>query len=93
MPILGVIVCLVVATAYCFVWPGRNDPKRVQERPLWANLILRWFHSLAWVLLAMACYLRSSLPAALAGGVYLIFLLTLAYERKLARSKFPPSAG
>jgi|SRR5882724_861092 len=79
--------CLIVAGAYYFVWPGWKDPERVRQRSLWSKLILRWFHSLTWALLAAACFLRANLPAALAGGVYLIFILTLAHERRSARQQ------
>ena len=75
MRIMGIIICLIVASAYSFVWPGWKDPERVRHRPLWSKIILRWFHSLTWLLLAAACYLWSTLPAALAGGVYLVFIL------------------
>lgn len=85
MRILGIVISFVVASAYCIVWPGWKDPQRVRHRSLWSNIILRWFHSIAWALLAAACYLRSPLPAALAGVVYLIFILTLARERRSAR--------
>lgn len=87
MRTLGIAICLVVASTYYFVWPGWKDPDLVQRRTLWSNIILRWFHCLAWVLLAAACYLRSAVPAALAGGVYLIFILTSARERKSAKQK------
>jgi hypothetical protein len=85
MRILGIVICLVLAGAYYFVWPGWKDPGRVRHRPVWSNIVLRWFHSLTWVLLAAACFLRSTLPAALAGGVYLIFLVALASERRTAK--------
>jgi hypothetical protein len=87
MRILGIVICLIVATAYYFVWPGWKDPERVRHRSLWTKIILRWFHSLTWALLAAACFLRTTLPAAIAGGVYLIFILTLAYERSSARQQ------
>jgi hypothetical protein len=83
--ILGVVISVVVASAYYFVWPGWKDPERVRHRSPWSKIILRWFHSLAWALLAAACYLRATLPAVLAGGVYLIFIVTLAYERRSAQ--------
>ncbi|SRR6266850_2270684 len=83
--VLGIVIGVIVAAAYYFVWPGWKDPERVLQRPLWSKIILRWFHSLTWVLLAAACYLRATLPAAVAGGVYLIFILTLAHERRSAR--------
>jgi hypothetical protein len=85
MRIVGVVISVIVASAYYFVWPGWKDPERVLHRRLWSKIILRWFHSLTWVLLAAACYLRATLPAVVAGAVYLIFILTLAHERRSAR--------
>ena len=85
MRIVGVVISVVVASAYYFVWPGWKDPERVRHRSPWSKIVLRWFHSLTWALLAAACYLRATLPAVLAGGVYLIFIVTLAYERRSAQ--------
>jgi len=85
MHTLCIVISVIVAGAYYFVWPGWKDPERVRQRSLWSRIILRWFHSLTWVLLAAACFLRATLPAVLAGGVYLIFILTLAHERSSAR--------
>jgi hypothetical protein len=87
MRIVGVVISVIVAAAYYFVWPGWKDPERVLHRRLWSKIILRWFHSLTWVLLAAACYLRATLPAVVAGAVYLIFILTLAHERRSARQE------
>ena len=85
MRIAGIAICLIVATVYCFVWPGWRDPEQVRQRSVRSNIILRWFHALAWVLLATACFLQTAFPAVLAGVVYLIFLVTLARERRSAR--------
>ena len=87
MHILCIAVSVIVATAYYFVWPGWKDHERVRQRSLWSKIILRWFHSLTWVLLAAACSLRATLPAVLASGLYLIFILTLAHERSSARQR------
>jgi hypothetical protein len=87
MHILCIVVSVIVATAYYFVWPGWKDPERVRQRSLWSKIILRWFHSLTWALLAAACFLRATFPAAFAGGVYLIFILTLAHERRSVRQR------
>ena len=78
---------LTVAIAYCFVWPGWKDAERVRRRPLWSKIILRWFHSLTWALLAAACFLRAKLPAALAAIVYLTFILTMAHEHLSAKRR------
>jgi hypothetical protein len=83
--ILGVVISAVIAIAYYFVWPGWKDPQLMRQRSLSSKIILRWFHPLTWVLLAAACFLRMNLLAVLAGGVYLIFIVTLAHERSSAR--------
>jgi hypothetical protein len=87
MRIMCIVIALIVASAYCVVWPGWKDPELVKQRSLVPRIILRWFHSLTWVLLASACFLEAKLPAALAGGVYLIFLLALVQERISVRSR------
>lgn len=81
------IVCLGVATVYTFVWP---KPKAGKIRPAWRQVVLRWFHSLVWVLLAAACFfwtasLDSTLApflARLALLTYIIFLVTITIERR-----------
>ena len=87
MRIMCLIICVIVATTYYFVWPGWKDPERVRQRSLLSKIVLRWFHSFTWVLLAAACFLRMKLLAILAGGVYLIFILTLAHERSSTRQR------
>jgi len=87
MRILGIVISAVVAIAYYFVWPGWKDPQLVLQRSVSSKIILRWFHFLTWVLLAAACFLRTKRLAVLAGGVYLIFILTLAHERRSARRR------
>ena len=80
-------LCLGVATLYYFLWP---KPKAGQTRTWWQHLVLRWFHSLVWVLLAAACLLwmndsTSTLApnlARLALPTYLIFLITAALDRR-----------
>jgi hypothetical protein len=73
---------MVIAAVYVYLWPGRKDPERVRQRPLWVQVVLRWFHSLTWVLIALACLLWSKVPAFAAFVVYLIFLLTMMGDRK-----------
>jgi hypothetical protein len=80
------VVCLGVATLYYFVWPepeAGNAP-----RPAWMRLVLRWFHSLVWLLLAAACFLQSAGAPAIGrsvGGVgllvYVVFIVTAALDR------------
>lgn len=81
MRFLGFVIAGVIAIAYYFVWPGRNRPDLVKARPSWSRIVLRWFHSLTWALLAAACLFWSKVLALLAAALYLIFLFTLARER------------
>ncbi len=82
------VPCLGVAILYYFLWP---KPKTGQTRPTWVHLVLRWFHSLVWLLLAAACVLWGSgsawgKPVALlAGLVYLVFMGVMVGE-KIGRS-------
>ena len=85
MRTLEIAICLIVAIVYSFVWPGWKDPEQVRQRSVRSRIILRWFHALAWVLLAVACFLQTAVPAVWAGVVYLIFLVTLAREKRSAR--------
>ncbi len=47
-------ICVAIATAYCFVWPVQ---KAVGADGI-SYFILRWFHPMAWMLLATACLTR-----------------------------------
>ena len=84
------VICLGVALLYFFVWP-RQKPDAPVPRPTWRQFILRWFHSLVWVLLAVACFMWAGwLPgsgvaggvALAALGVYLVFMLTFLVDRR-----------
>lgn len=50
------IGCLAVAVAYYRIWP-QPSPKRSQQRTQWQHIVLRYFHSLVWILLAAGCFL------------------------------------
>jgi len=81
------LLCLGVAVAYYFVWP---KPKAGQTPTPTQHLILRYAHSLVWVLLAVACLMwaadsqagLANVLALAAGGVYLLFMLTFITSRK-----------
>jgi hypothetical protein len=75
------IVCLLIAVVYLFLWPGRKHPERFRQRPFWRRTVLRWFHSLTWIFVALACLLWSRALAGVAFAVYLVFLITAARER------------
>lgn len=88
---------LVVAAVYVVVWPRPRTigGSTLLARPLWRHIILRWFHALAWVLLAISFFLRPSLAfggavtanilMVLALVTYAIFIGTLLVERVLRR--------
>lgn len=55
------IICLAVAAIYILVWPRDLAPA---DSASLRFVVLRWFHPLAWLLLAASCAIRmSSLPA------------------------------
>ncbi|MDX9753680.1 MAG: hypothetical protein RBU29_06940 [bacterium] len=81
------IICLGVAVLYAVVWPKPRPG--VPPRGRGFTLILRWFHSLVWVLLAGACVLgmvgwgeAAQGAAAASLVVYGVFLLAYGVDRK-----------
>jgi len=72
----GALVCLVIAVVYVFLWPGRNDRQGLRQLPWWRRIVVRWFHSLTWLLIGAACLLWSKLIAVAAAIVYLVFMVT-----------------
>jgi hypothetical protein len=83
-------LCLIVALIYTVVWP-RPKAAGTPALTLWRQVILRWFHALVWVLLALSCFIRPSQwlggtttangLALLALLVYGIFLVTVLRDR------------
>ena len=81
------LLCLGVAGAYYFIWP---KPKPGQSRTPTRHWILRYGHSLVWVLLAIACFMWAAdshsgfanILALAALGTYLLFMLTFVTSRK-----------
>ncbi len=86
LPLLS-LVCLGIAAAYYFIWP---KPKAGQSRTPTQHVIVRYGHSLVWVLLAVACLLwagdsqsgLASLLGLAALGTYVLFMITLFASRK-----------
>ncbi|MFN8464235.1 MAG: hypothetical protein U0X20_01730 [Caldilineaceae bacterium] len=80
------IGCLAVAVAYYRIWP-QQSPKRLQGRTQWQHIVLRYFHSLVWVLLAAGCFLAGAgyniglWVAGLALPVYIYFLVMVVQDR------------
>jgi len=83
-------LCLLVAAIYLVIRP-RQPAKDAAPRPIWRQVVLRWFHSLVWVLLAAACFVQAlqlsrapGIGSALALGAllaYLVFLAALVSDR------------
>jgi hypothetical protein len=78
------LLCVAVAVIFTVIWPRGKRPGKESALP---SLILRWFHALVWVLLAVSFFLRegkvlggpstANVLALLALLVYLIFMGTL----------------
>ena len=87
------LLALLVAGVYAVVWP--RPGARARTGPVWRHLVLRWFHALVWVLLALSCFIRTDLMpggsgaanvAALLGlATYAAFLGTLTIDRRSGR--------
>ena len=80
--------CLVIAVVYYQIWPMPN-PKRLEPRTTWQHMVLRYFHSLVWVLLAAGCFLGGFgysmvglVLASLAIPTYIVFLVVLLQDRQ-----------
>jgi hypothetical protein len=80
------IGCLAIAVAYYRIWP-QPGLKRSQARTQWQHIVLRYFHSLVWVLLAAGCFLAGAgyniglWIAASALPVYIVFLVMVIQDR------------
>ncbi len=81
LPIVG-FVCFIIAAIFIFVRPQSGPTSG-----FWTNYILRWFHPLAWALLALAAMYYKASPILtgvliLAGlGVYTAFLVFFVREK------------
>jgi hypothetical protein len=86
LPILG-IACLLLTIVWLFVWPR----DRAAHSALMPYIILRWFHALTWLLLAIAAFIAgynilggihwAKAIALLSLIVYLIFIVTFITSR------------
>ena len=87
------LVCLGLAVVWYFVWPKDRTPEPFRKlpeykpRPTWMQSVLRWFHALAWVLLAaMFLFLdagQATLASAsglMAGIMYVTFVVALVKD-------------
>jgi lysylphosphatidylglycerol synthetase-like protein (DUF2156 family) len=84
------LVCLGLAVLWYFVWPKDRTPEPLKQlpeyktRPAWMQSVLRWFHALAWVMLAAMFWFLDAAQTPLAGAcalmagiMYVTFVLTL----------------
>ncbi len=83
------VVCLGVAVVYFFFWPKPKADDQAPPRSPRVHFVLRWFHSIVWLLLAAACFLWAGGNSMLANGLallalalYLVFVVTLFSARK-----------
>jgi hypothetical protein len=89
------LLCLAVAAVYVVVWPRPPRQGGAAARPRGRQFILRWFHSLVWLLLALSCFVHASqiagtatvgrALAALAGLMYIVFLSALIADLRVRR--------
>lgn len=84
------LLALGLAVVYLFIWP-KPEPG-APSRPAWAQFVLRWFHSLVWVLLAAAFFLSgaglarlAALPGLAALVLYGVFVVTILRYRSYRR--------
>jgi len=84
------LICLGLAVLWYFVWPKDKTPEPFKQlptyrpRPAAARSILRWFHTIVWMLLATASFyanaglsILATTTLLLAGVLYLVFVVTL----------------
>lgn len=49
-------ISAVITVVYYFVWP--RPVNNINSRPLWRHIIIRWFHSLTWLLITISFIVR-----------------------------------
>ena len=88
LPVWGSL-CVVIGIIWVFVWPSARATPTESVR----FIILRWFHALVWLLLALAAFIagfnildgpKTAKPIALLSlVVYLIFMATFISSKKV----------
>jgi Ca2+/Na+ antiporter len=97
------MLCLAVAIAYYFVWPSPG-PAAADKTNVARQIVLRYFHSLVWVLLAIGCFLGAWQAAGILGrwvallgiptyAVFLVFIVRDRHQEERARSEQRRGAG
>ena len=87
--------CLLVAVTYLIYSPRPGSAARQRSYSTWRRLVLRWFHPVVWLLLALSCFIWGEYIAwggALADAlaivslmVYVIFIITFMSGRRSHR--------
>ena len=103
------LICLGLAVLWYFVWPKDRTPEPLRQlpeykpRPAWMQSVLRWFHTLAWAMLAAACLFSdagqpplAATSALIAGIMYVTFVVALIKDGQRRKafeheSTAPPS--
>lgn len=67
-----------MATLFYFVWPQALKPVG------WKRLVLRYFHALVWLLLALACLIRFISPILNSISLILAIIAALCYVSFIA---------
>lgn len=85
-------ICLLLAAIYMIFYPHPKKEARPDSYRKWRYLILRWCHSIVWLLLGLACFMwggyipgrtvLANIPAFLSLLIYVTFMGTLAMERQ-----------
>jgi hypothetical protein len=75
-------LCLLVAIVFAFIWPSNKATSATGVQ----FALIRWGHSLVWLLLATSCFVRglhasasgpANIIALLAGLIYVAFLASV----------------
>jgi hypothetical protein len=87
------LVCLGLAMLWYFVWPKDRTPEPIKQlpeykpRPAWLQSVLRWFHALAWVMLAAMFWFLDAgqqalaeASALIAGIMYVTFVVAIVKD-------------
>lgn len=99
------LVCLGLAVLWYFVWPKDRTPEPIKQRPdykprpTWVQVVLRWFHALVWLLLAMmflffgvgqaALASTTGLAAGIIYGMFVVAVVKDDQRRKALKHESP----
>jgi FtsH-binding integral membrane protein len=92
-PTAWVVVCLALAALYLRAWPRR---RAVGLTKGFRYLVLRWFHPLVWLLLAISVAVRAQsgrTPYVVASAIAILALLVYVVFLFVAFTKGPSPAA